>query len=69
MVHVRASYDGINCDTEDLYTFDIPLAPGQKVSKTVELDAKVMFIKVIVENLDEAQNVTDVKVTATIGAS
>jgi len=47
-VHVRASYDGINYDTGDIYAFDIPLAPGQNVSKTVGLDAKVMFIKVIV---------------------
>jgi len=68
-VHVRASYDGINCDTEDLYVLDMPLAPGRKVSKTAGIDAKVMFIKVIVENMDEAHDVTDVKVTATIGAS
>jgi len=65
--HVRASCDGISYDTEDLCVFDIPFAPGQKVSKTVELDAKVMFIKVIVENLDEAYDITNVKVTATLG--
>ena len=67
--HVKASSDGINYDTEDLYTFDIPAAPGQRVSKTVEMDAKVMFIKVILENLDEAHDVTNVKVTATLGSS
>jgi len=67
--HVLASFDGINYDTEDLYAFDIPFVPGQKVSKTVGLDAKVMFVKVIVENLDEAHDITDVKVTATLGNS
>jgi len=66
--HVIASSDGINYDTEDLYTFDIPAVSGQKVSKTVEMDAKVMFIKVIVENLDEEHDITDVKVTATLGS-
>ena len=67
--HVRASCDGINCDTEDLCVFDVPLAAGQRVSKTVEMDAKVMYIKVILENPDEAQAVIDVKVTATLGSS
>ena len=66
-VHVRASCDGINYDTEDLHTFDIPLVSGQRVSKTAELAAKVMFIKTIVENMDGAHDVTDVKVTATLG--
>lgn len=68
-VHVRASYDGINYDTEDLCAFDVPFASGQKVSKTLSLDARVMFIKVIVENLDEAHDITNVKVTATLGHS
>ncbi len=66
-IHVRASCDGINYDTEDLHTFDIPLMAGQKASKTAELDAKVMFVKAIVENMDGAHGVTDVKVTATLG--
>ena len=67
--HVLASCDGINYDTEDLCTFDIPEKPGQTVSKTVELDANVMFIKVIVENLDLSHDITNVKVTATLGNS
>jgi len=66
-IHVRASYDGIGYDTEDLYSFDISFRPGETVSKTIELDAKVMFIKVLVENLDKMQNVSNVKVTATLG--
>lgn len=66
--HVRASCDGINYDTEDLCAFDIPFAPGQEVSKTLSLDAKLMFIKVILENLDEAHDITNVKVMATLGS-
>jgi len=68
-LHLKASFDGINYDTEDLYAFDIPFAPGKRVSKTVKLDAKVMFIKVIVENLDKEHDITNVKVTATLGNS
>jgi len=68
-IHVRASYDGINYDAEDLSTFDIPFAPGQTISKTVELDFNVMFLKVLAENLDNAHEMTNVKVTATLGHS
>lgn len=66
--HLRASCDGINYDTEDLCAFDIPFAPGQRISKTVSLDARVMFIKVILENLDEAHDINNIKVTATLGS-
>ena len=68
-IHVRASYDGINYDAEDLSAFDIPFAPGQTISKTVELDSNVMFLKVLAENLDNAHEITNVKVTATLGHS
>ena len=67
MVHVRPSYNGINYDTEDLYTFDIPFKPGKKISKTFELTPKIIFVKVLVENLDTSQKITNVKVTATLG--
>ena len=66
-IHVRASYDGLNYDTVDLYTFDNHFEPGKRVSKTVELPCKVMFIKVLVENLSEARPIKNVKVTATLG--
>jgi len=65
-IHVRASYDGINYDAEDLSAFDIPFVPGQTISKTVELDSNVMFLKVLAENLDNAHEITNVKVTATL---
>jgi hypothetical protein len=68
LVHVRASYDGINYDTQDLHDFEVVLRPGQRVSKTVCLDPKVMFIKVTVENLDRSYDIADIKVTTTLGS-
>ena len=66
-VHVLSSYDGINYDTADLYTFANAIEPGGTARKTVELEPKVQFIKVTVENPDPAQNVSDVKIVATLG--
>ncbi|MHC4749986.1 MAG: glycoside hydrolase family protein [Planctomycetota bacterium] len=66
-IHVRSSYDGVKYDTSDLYTFDNSLKPGETARKTVELDTKVRFIKVLVENLDETESVSDVGLTATLG--
>ena len=65
-IHVRSSYDGINYDTSDLYTFEDELKRGRISRKTFELDTKVRFIKVLVENLDEAESVSDVRVTASL---
>ncbi len=66
-LHVRSSADGMNFDTTDLYSFDHALQPGQTSRKTVEIEPKVQFIKIIVENPDRSQSVSDVKVTATLG--
>lgn len=66
-VHVRASYDGVNYDTADLTSFNNDFRPGETARKTFELDTKVRFIKVFVENLDESEEVSDVRVIATLG--
>ena len=66
-IHVRSSPDGMNFDTVDLYDFENAYAPGQVGRKTVEMNTKVRFIKVLVENPNENQNVSDVKITATLG--
>jgi hypothetical protein len=66
-IHIRGSYDGLKYDTTDLYTFDNDLGFGEKARKTVELEPKVGFIKVLVENMDQTEEVSDVKVTATLG--
>ncbi len=67
IVHVRSSYDGLNYDTMDLYTFANGIRPGKTVRRTIEVEPKVQFIKILVENSDEEQSVSDVKITATLG--
>ncbi|MFC1737717.1 hypothetical protein ACFL1G_01550 [Planctomycetota bacterium] len=66
-LHVRASTDGVDCDTVDLYTIDLPVEPGETVKKTVEFKPSVKFAKVSVENLDSSEDVDSVTVTATVG--
>jgi hypothetical protein len=65
-LHVRASYDGVNIDSTDLVSFDNDFKRGKTARKTFELDTKVRFIRVLVENLDEAKSVSNVKVTASL---
>ena len=66
-LHVRSSPDGLKYDTADLRTFDLGFQPRQTCRKTFELDTNVRFIKVLVENLDPSESVSDVKLTATLG--
>ena len=66
-IHVRSSYDGLNYDTTDLYTLIIDLQPGQLSRKTFQLESNVQYIKIIVENLDRNEIVSDVEVTVTLG--
>ncbi len=66
-VHVRGSDDGVNCDTVDMFSFDIHHQPGKNVRKTVNFSPNSKFARIIVENLDNSHNVKSVKVTATVG--
>ena len=66
-IHVRPSEDGVRCDTDDLYTFDVPFRPGQTVKKTFVMKAEVKYAKVIVENLDKSKAAKSVNITATVG--
>lgn len=66
-LHVRGSDDGVKCDTEDMFTFDIDLQPGETVRKTVNLSPNSKFARVIVENQDESHKATSVIVTVTVG--
>ncbi len=67
-IYLRSSYDGLNFDTTDFYTFDNDFEPGQTRRKTVELSPKVRFIKVLVENLSNAHDIKDLQMTATLGS-
>ena len=50
-----------------MYTFEHAFEPGTTFRKTFELDTNVRFIKVLVENKDPAESVSNVKITATLG--
>jgi len=65
-LHVRSSPDGLKYDTVDLHTFDLDCRPGKTCRRTFTFDADVRFIKVLVENPDASENVSDVTVTATL---
>lgn len=65
-LRIRSSYDGINFDTVDLYSFDCDLKKGETTRKTFEPDTKVRFIKIIAENSDNAQPVSNVKIIASL---
>jgi hypothetical protein len=67
-VHLRASYDGLSYDTVDLYSIDHEFRSGQLVRKTVNIDPRAKFIKILVQNLDAMQSVSDLKVTVTLGS-
>jgi len=66
-IHVRASYDGLNYDTVDLYTLDNVLEPGHLSRKTFRLSSGMRFIKVIAENLDEEESISNVEIIVSIG--
>jgi len=67
-IHIRSSFDGSTYDTTNLITLDNALKRGQSVQKTFEIHSNVRFIKVIVENLDGTNSVSDVSITATLGS-
>jgi len=66
-VHVLSSYDGVSYDTSYLFSFDNDISPGSVGRRTVELNAKVRFFKVLIENLDKDNSLSKIKVTATLG--
>lgn len=66
-VHARSSYDGIHYDTADLHHLELPCRPGKTARKTISIDTAVRFLKILVENLDESESVSDITITATLG--
>jgi hypothetical protein len=66
-LHIRSSPDGLKYDTTDLYTYEHAFEPGQTCRKTFELNTNVRFIKILVENGDSGESVSDVKIMATLG--
>jgi len=64
---VFPSYDGLHYDTEPTLSFDNFFQAGQCCRRTVAVDPAVKFAKVVLENLDGSNAVTDAKVVATLG--
>jgi len=67
-IHVRTSYDDTNYDTEDWDNWVAGFTAGASIRQTKHYDASPMYVKVLIENMDGAQAVTNVKVIATVGA-
>jgi len=59
---------GANYDTEDWDVFEPNFAAGAFIRQTKIYESDPFGVKVLVENLDTVQTVTDVKVTATYGS-
>jgi len=68
VIHVRASCDGMRYDTGDLRAFRCDAEPGRTARRTFDLETSARFIKVVVENPDASAGVSDLAVTATVGA-
>jgi len=66
-VHLRTSYDNAHYDTEDWDSWSANFAAGASIRQTKHYDTSPMYLKVLIENLDGAQPVTDVKVISVVG--
>ncbi|MFC1738492.1 hypothetical protein ACFL1G_05520 [Planctomycetota bacterium] len=68
LIHVISSPNGIKYDTSDLFLLKNNFEPGKTVRKTFDLQTNVRFIKVLVENPDKTEAVSDIFITATLGS-
>lgn len=68
-IHVLTSVDDVDIDydTVDWDTWNVTFTAGAIVQQSKNYDVCPAFIKVLVENLDLAQTITDIYVLATIG--
>ena len=66
-VFVHASHDGLTYDNYELQTFRVRHPSAGKYRQTFELNTGVRFIKLRVTNHSDTMNVTDLKITATLG--
>ena len=61
-VHVRSSYDGTNFDTQDFDSWIPTFSAGATIQVTKVYDASTGYLKVLIENMDAAQAVTNISV-------
>ncbi len=67
-IHVVASADGMAYDTNDLFTLETAFKAGRMVQKSFDLNTSVRFIKVMVENPDKSETVTNLKINLSLGS-
>ncbi len=65
-IHVVSSTDGLVYDTTDLFAFENDFKPVETARKTIDLNTNVRFIKIMVENQDKSNSVSELKITATL---
>jgi hypothetical protein len=68
-IHVLTSINDVDIDfdTVDWDSWDVQFTAGATVQQSKNYDTCPAFIKVLVENLDVAQAITDIYIIATIG--
>ena len=66
--HVRTSADNVNWDTEDFDAWDAGFTAGATIRETEIYDTDSMYLRVLIENLDAAQIITNLGVLASVGA-
>ena len=66
-IHIRTSYDDVNWDTEDWDVWNPAFIASVPIRQTEHYDTSPMYVRVLVENLDLAVDVTDVLAIATVG--
>jgi len=65
-IHVRTSPNGGEWDTTDYTTFENDLVAGGVGQRTVAITPDARYLKVIVENQDTGNAVTNIKIVATL---
>jgi len=66
-IHVRTSYNDADWDTEDWDVWNPAFVAGVPIRQTRHYDTSPMYVRVLVENLDLAEDVADVLIIATVG--
>jgi hypothetical protein len=68
-IHIVTSIDDVDIDydTVDWDTWNVGFTAGATVQQSKNYDTCPAFVKVLVENLDLAQDITDIYIIATIG--
>lgn len=66
-VHVLSSYDDIVWDTEDWDVWNPAFVAGGTIRETDDYDVCPMYLRVLIENLDPLQTVTNLAVVVTVG--